>query len=188
MPLMNPIPFPTLYHPGLHALDHAYRVLRLVQRLSALEGRTLAQCRVLEFCAIFHDIGRVHDGRDPMHGALSVEKLRRNDFFGLEEFDTPLVHYIITNHCITDSVAYGNVADYAVADREEAVVLLKTFKDADNLDRVRLGDLDARYLRHESSKGLLGLAEGLLREDVGERVVVEVFVGVLRGMNAKYEG
>ena len=34
-------------------------------------------------------------------------------------------------------------------------------KDADGLDRVRLGDLDPRYLRHPESKGMVDFAQTL---------------------------
>ena len=177
---MNPIiPFPSLYLPGIHGLAHAYRVLRLVQRISEAEKASPAQRRILAFCAVFHDIGRVNDGKDPGHGFRSITKLRDNGFFGLREFDTPLVHYIIENHCITDSSAFENVAKYAVAERDVAVLLLKMFKDADNLDRVRLGDFDGRYLRCAASRGLVEMAVNLFQEAVGEEEAVGVFEVIL---------
>jgi hypothetical protein len=38
---------------------------------------------------------------------------------------------------------------------------LFTLKDADGLDRVRLGDLDPRYLRNPEALGMVGFAERL---------------------------
>ncbi|MHB8132284.1 MAG: hypothetical protein ACYDEX_25300 [Mobilitalea sp.] len=45
-----------------------------------------------------------------------------------------------------------------------SIELLKIFKDCDNLDRVRLGDLDVRYLRNQYSAKLVSVADRLLRE------------------------
>ena len=39
--------------------------------------------------------------------------------------------------------------------------LIALLKDADGLDRVRLGDLDPRYLRHPESKGMVPFAQAL---------------------------
>ena len=45
--------------------------------------------------------------------------------------------------------------------------LASLLKDADGLDRVRLGDLDPRYLRHEESKTMVPFAERLFVETDG---------------------
>jgi len=39
--------------------------------------------------------------------------------------------------------------------------LIALLKDADGLDRVRLGDLDPRYLRHPESKGMVPFTQAL---------------------------
>ena len=49
-----------------------------------------------------------------------------------------------------------------------ALELTRLLKDADNLDRVRLGDLDPRFLRHSSAKDLTGFAERLFQRYPGE--------------------
>lgn len=39
--------------------------------------------------------------------------------------------------------------------------LIALLKDADGLDRVRLGDLDPRYLRHPEARGMVPFAQAL---------------------------
>jgi hypothetical protein len=45
--------------------------------------------------------------------------------------------------------------------------LTALLKDADGLDRVRLGDLDPRYLRHEQARSMVGFAERLYAHTEG---------------------
>ena len=45
--------------------------------------------------------------------------------------------------------------------------LIALLKDADGLDRVRLGDLDPSYLRHSEARGTIRFAERLYRETDG---------------------
>lgn len=147
-----------LYRTGIHGIEHAFRVLKLVQRLSELEKISLEHKHILEFCAIFHDIGRVNDDIDDYHGVRSIKKLQDHDYFGLKSYDNSLVKYITENHCISDDLAFNNVFNYRVSNYANALYLIKLFKDADNLDRVRLGDLDVNYIRIASSKTLVDIA------------------------------
>jgi hypothetical protein len=70
---------------------------------------------------------------------------------GIAAADIVMISTAVTHHC-----------KHAELDRThphwELTALLK---DADGLDRVRLGDLDVRYLRHEPSKKYAGFAEEL---------------------------
>lgn len=49
------------------------------------------------------------------------------------------------------------------------MALTRLLKDADNLDRVRLGDLDPKFLRHDSAKDLVGFAQRLFQRDQAAR-------------------
>ena len=129
--VLTTIPYESFYMEGIHGIAHAYRVLQLVQLISAAEGLNKYQKDLLEFCAIFHDIGRINDLRDDFHGKRTISVLKENTFFGFTKFDVPLVHYIISSHCITDSMAYEDVRKYKVADSSFALKMLKIFKDSD---------------------------------------------------------
>jgi len=151
-----------LYLKGIHGIGHTYRVLLLVQKLCELEKCPFSQRQILEFCAIFHDIGRTNDGVDDSHGQDSVDILKEKHYFGLA-YSCSFVDYVIVNHCKNDKIAYGNVNRYDFDDEqiEEALYLLKFFKDCDNLDRFRLGDFDKSYLRLPNSHRLINTAEEL---------------------------
>lgn len=164
-----------LYRFGIHGIEHSYRVLKLVQQIANLEKLEQSTKQLLEFCAIFHDIGRVNDDIDNLHGVRSVKKLERYDFFGLDFFNIPLTEYIIENHCINDKTAFRNVRKYVISNFNEAIYLLKVFKDADNLDRVRLGDFDSNYLRLSSSFQLINDAKVYFRNKNNSSETINIF-------------
>ncbi|MBN2890445.1 MAG: hypothetical protein JXL97_01130 [Bacteroidales bacterium] len=109
----------------------------------------------LTFCAAFiHDMERLHDGFCKEHGVwaarYALPKFR--DLFisiGVQEMDLDVIVYATTKHSLPDrgfiSGIYGNVA--------------KLLKDADGLDRVRLGDFNPRFLRFPFSKKYVHFAE-----------------------------
>ena len=151
-----------LYRKGIHGIEHTYRVLLLVQELSELENLSQDQKSILEFCAIFHDIGRINDDIDDFHGIRSIKKLISLDYLGLNYFDNSIVKYIIENHCISDKIAFDKIINYDVRNDKEAIYLLKLFKDADNLDRFRINDFNPKYIRLKSSLQLIEYSKQLV--------------------------
>jgi hypothetical protein len=160
-----------LYLEGIHDIGHAYRVLLLVNELAALEKLDKRQWQWLQFCAIFHDIGRIDNGADCLHGKRTVLILKHNDFWGLPDFNNLTIHFIIANHCVDDSRFNKALNSYNIDDKKEATYLLRLFKDADNLDRFRIGDFDPAYLRNKSSRNLVRKAAQLYYSDVGHEEV-----------------
>jgi hypothetical protein len=150
---------PSLYRKGIHGKEHAKRVLQLSQSLASLENLSTEHREIIEFCAIFHDIGRINDFVDNLHGQRSIEKLQKYDFFGLELRNKIFVEYIIKNHCIDDQTAYSNALEYGFSDINMAIYLLKYFKDCDNLDRFRIFGFNESYLRLENSHQLIAFAK-----------------------------
>ena len=57
--------------------------------------------------------------------------------------------------------------------------LTALLKDADGLDRVRLGDLDARYLRHPEARQMTRFAQVLFDETHGRIPLGDGHFGVL---------
>jgi hypothetical protein len=156
-----PTHFESLYNIGIHGMEHAYRVLLLVREITAQEKLSTKLMKQLEFCAIFHDIGRINDEIDDMHGNRAIQLLTINSFWGLEKYDNQLVRFLIENHCIDDSLSRMTVGGYNLHNTEESIYLLSIFKDADNLDRFRIGDFDSRFLRNKSSHSLVRKASQL---------------------------
>jgi hypothetical protein len=153
---------------SIHGLLHTKRVLLLslvlVQELMLNES----ELYILKNTAMYHDIGRINDGEDPKHGINSVKKIKDlkikySEFNNKYKKEFEIIKYIIENHNITDKKGIKNVDKYDIDDKERAIYLLKIFKDADGLDRVRLKDLDSKYLRLDVSKSLIGVAYNFLR-------------------------
>jgi len=149
---------------GIHGINHARRVLMLALILSFLNGLGQKDKDILVLAALYHDIGRTHNGRCTVHGEHSYKKMvKLNLVPAMEPHELILLKYIIENHCIEDDRAFKNAEQFHT-DRHRAIELLKLLKDADNLDRVRLGDLDVRYLRTPYARQLVTVAEMLFQE------------------------
>ncbi len=173
----------TLYLKGIHGITHSYRVLLIARKLADLEQLTASKKELLEFCAIFHDIGRECDGEDNFHGQESISKLNKNNFFGFKKFNNALTYYIIENHCIIDNKAFDIADKYEIKDLKEAIYLLKLFKDADNLDRFRLNDFDSNYLRTENSFTLIPFAKELNAKLFSEIEIMKEFESFINQIN-----
>lgn len=135
----------------LHGVDHMARVFILQELIcDSLKARgTEVNREVTRWAAITHDVGRVDDGIDLKHGERSAQWIRKNLHNRLSPEILDQVTYAVHWHVPTDSEAPVMTAE------------LKVLKDADALDRVRLGDLDVNYLRTSVSKELVGLVEKL---------------------------
>lgn len=141
---------------SLHGQAHVARVLVHGLRLIEATG-FLDEVARLWACVYLHDLARRHDGHCQRHGADAwarfqdwpeVRELFRQG--GVLAADQEAIQYAVTAHC-----------------REEPVPghphyrLAALLKDADGLDRVRLGDLDPRRLRHPQARGMIGFAQRL---------------------------
>jgi HD superfamily phosphodiesterase len=147
---------------GIHGINHAKRVLFLVELLAALENLDEIERDILSVAAVYHDIGRVSDGVGTGHGYASISKAEQFSLIHMpnpEDYAT--VKYLIEVHCIHDREAFALVKEYGLQQPERAMGLLKFFKDADGLDRVRIHDLDPAMLRLPVSKQLVQVAAEL---------------------------
>lgn len=162
----------------IHGLGHTRRVHIHAMGLGEALGLVPGELEALSLAALWHDIGRTHDGADYYHGAKSAGKavalgLHR----GIDSRVAETALYAITHHC--GSEEHGELAasdvrywergegaglESRVVDANAALRVFRVLKDADALDRVRLGDLDASYLRFEVSRGRVERARELLRE------------------------
>ncbi len=141
---------------GIHGIQHAEEV-RVLTRLIIEDEETIneEEAKILEDAALYHDIGRIDDSKDNEHGKRSYQKIKDLnlvDYLNTEKGE--ILKYLIENHCIEDEIAFQKVRGYDIKDSDKAILLLKALKDADALDRVRIGDLDINYLRLKKSKYL----------------------------------
>jgi hypothetical protein len=79
---------------------------------------------------------------------------------GVKDEDYAVIHTAVVNHCVPMEL-----------DRAHPHWRLTSLlKDADGLDRVRLGDLDPRYLRNPEPRGMIAFAEALFEQT--DRIVL----------------
>jgi hypothetical protein len=138
---------------SIHGINHEARVLvwqELLARLLIKDGFALDQ-EALRWAAVTHDTQRIDDGIDFPHGRRAAAWVRQQLQHTIPAPSLETVVYLCAWHVPPDRSAPAMTPELAV------------FKDADGLDRVRLGDLDPRLLRSDRSKQLLlPLAEALL--------------------------
>jgi len=128
----------------VHGVKHTYRVMYHVLNLGRVHEEDLTDYEVLlAFCAAFiHDMAREHDGIDASHGRRAADMV-------LPEFKNLFVEVGVLEEdldIIATAVEWHSVSgEETLQGREYRVTAL--LKDADGLDRVRLGDLDPSYFR-----------------------------------------
>lgn len=149
---------------SIHGILHAKRVLLLNLALSYMNDLNKADTGILVTASLYHDIGRTHDGVCYEHGKNSIQKAIKLGLINGEiNEENEILRYVIVNHCLPDKMA-ESLDKYVIADRDRVVKLLKLFKDSDGLDRVRINDLDVKYLRYPVSRDLVSFARYLLKE------------------------
>jgi HD superfamily phosphodiesterase len=149
----------------LHGVHHTQRVHVHAQRLVRKLDWAAADASIVLTAALWHDIGRVNDGWDPRHGTLSAARVRRRGLHAsLTVADTRLALFAVRYHCRSDK--RGKLRAAGQHDPERALRILWLLKDADALDRVRLGDgayeVDSTALRHACSVEMVDFAVELL--------------------------
>ena len=165
LPLAQLVPPPELFtHPSrLHGQAHVSRVMVHAFRLLAATG--LAEEAPRLWAAVYlHDIARTHDGVCYRHGGDAMKKFKtlpevRALFAqgGVMESDYDRIHTAVVHHSLPRELARTH----------PHWRLTSLLKDADGLDRVRLGDLDPRYLRHPESPSMVPFAEALFSQTNG---------------------
>lgn len=113
--------------------------------------------------ALWHDIGRETDGIEPRHGERSVLEADRLRLTAtLQPADAAVVRFAIHRHSLPDRGSAAWAAELAkhpheslrLAEPERALRVLWLLKDADALDRIRLGFgecADPGQLRHAAA-------------------------------------
>ena len=147
---------------SIHGVKHAWRVLFHTLMICELCALPAPDRELLISAALYHDIGRENDGLCYVHGKRSVEKMAALNLAPTDPTDFAALKFMVTYHCIDDRQAKTELEKVDSATRDRAWRLFGVLKDADGLDRVRINDLDVRYLRNPQSMRLAGLARELL--------------------------
>lgn len=135
----------------IHGVDHMTRVFILQELIceQLVQQGIVVNRTATRYATMAHDVGRLNDGRDLEHGTRSSAWMKENLADKMSPEDLDVATYIVHWHVPPDDEA------------PEMTTELKVMKDADGLDRVRLGDLDASYLRTHAARGLVGIATEL---------------------------
>lgn len=132
----------------MHGVQHTRRVMAWTLVLAA-ENDLVSEGRLAFFAALMHDTARDNDGKCLMHGEWAAE--RKMPFF------TPLFEKHGCTKQEFESIAQACIwhSKWKEPDLVHPdIKVINLLKDADALDRFRLGDdfFDERYLRFPRSK------------------------------------
>lgn len=127
----------------LHGVNHTRRVSFNVRLLADIDGLSEEDKKILLTAAMYHDIGRVNDDEDPSHGAYSVKKMKSRQLISeFSEEDQELIYFLIYEHSLPKRKNKEDISGLKPGLKERYSTMLKYLKDADKLDRVRLGRYD----------------------------------------------
>ncbi len=165
----------------IHGTGHCERVLLysliLGERIFGTDSPSLIP---LAHAAVFHDTRRQDDYLDTGHGARAAVYYRQ---FCTENPDLtfyPESEYMMRYHDIDDGKGRKAIIEKFGPDEVERTLrLYDIFKDADALDRWRLGSrgLDPRFLRTPEARSLVGFAR--------ETVIKTMPADILREIEAE---
>ena len=165
IPLAELAPGPSLFThaSAIHGQSHVSRVMVHAFRLIEATGWQEETPRL--WAAVYlHDLARTHDGICYRHGGDAMKKFETlhhvRELFargGVTGDDYPIIHTAVVHHSIPKEL-----------DRDHPHWRLTSLlKDADALDRVRIGDLDPRYLRNRQARGMVAFAQRLFDDTNG---------------------
>lgn len=162
---------------SLHGIRHTQRVHIHAQRLTRELGWAELDAQLALRAALWHDIGRTNDGVDDGHGEQSAFRAGRLSLTdALAPADAGAVLFAVFFHSLPDQTAREEAPRWhdelgwpragRLQDPEQALRILWLLKDADALDRVRLGPWEAadpRLLRHQETASHLPFAAALFK-------------------------
>lgn len=147
-----------------HTKAHSARVLLLALLIGHQKGLSDKEMDALGIAAVFHDSRRLNDGIDKGHGSRAATYYKEY----CDAHDLPYdeqTYYITYYHDQDDSLGLS-VIKKSSGLTERAILLYQIFKDADALDRFRLGPdgLDVNFLRTNEARQLVDFAKEILRK------------------------
>lgn len=145
----------------IHTKDHEKRVLLFSLMIGERLGLSEEELDILGAASVFHDTRRQEDWLDTGHGDRAAAYYK--EYCEEKNFPYhPEVFAIMAFHDRDDRRGNEFIRKN-FKDWQRVLLLYHIFKDADGLDRFRLGEngLDERYLRTKEGRGLVPLAKKL---------------------------
>ncbi|MDD2180787.1 MAG: HD domain-containing protein [Bacilli bacterium] len=155
-----------LYNSKIHGIYHSEKVFLFCYLIAKHENLDEVDCQIITDAALYHDIGRINDCEDSLHGycaSYKIEKIVEHPIYKDVE-NLNILKGIIDGHSVSDDNRDRFIEDYEITEVERYYKLYDILKDADALDRNRFFDysnsyLDESYLRTDISKQLMGLSK-----------------------------
>ena len=145
-----------LYHSYMHGVGHIHRVMLLGALLCMLQDLSEEDTRLAMEACSYHDTGRIDDSLDDAHGARSAGNVQR--ITGRTGDELAILQAAMTAHSVSDARRAQIIESCGVQDVVRANSITDILKDADGLDRVRIWDLNTKYLRTEEAQRLVEFA------------------------------
>ncbi len=154
-----------LYRSHIHGVGHVERVMLLGAIIAMQQGFSTRETELLLYACSYHDVGRIDDHRDDQHGKRSADALPSIPGPNISKEEMSCIQAAVATHSKKDEKIEVYIEKYHVPAelRDLSLLLCKGLKDADNLDRVRIHDLDIKHLRFEESKRMKSVAEAVFR-------------------------
>lgn len=162
----------------IHTQGHCERVLMHALRIGEARHATDRQMRALAHASIFHDSRRKDNYLDTGHGERAAEYYKAfcgeagcGEAGGEGYKDMgflPEAYAAVWYHDRDDALGEQYIRERAGTDADAWLEVYHIFKDADALDRLRLGTwcLDPKFLRTGESKGMSGFAQQLVEATI----------------------
>lgn len=151
--------------PEIHAGSHCERVLLHALRIGEAQGMKLRAMIALAHASIFHDTRRKDNYLDVGHGDRAAEYYQEHCEKAKLHF-LPEAYAAIKYHDRDDALGEDYIIREGKSEVGEWLAVFHAFKDADALDRLRLGTwcLDVSFLRTDEAKGMVGYAQRLVEQ------------------------
>lgn len=162
--LYSSVPF-QLADSNIHSTAHTERVLLYALLIGGGEpGVNERSLTILAHAAVFHDTRREEDGKDTGHGARAAAFYEEFCRTHAEVEFMPEAAYLMRYHDRRDDLGEQSIASAFPDSAEQIIQLFRIFKDADALDRWRLGrrGLNPDFLRTDKALQLVDFAKKLV--------------------------
>lgn len=150
-----------LYQSPIHGPGHIERTMLHGAFCAMEEPLSMEDAALLLECCAYHDVGRVNDRLDHLHGHRSAQFL--DCLTGRSGEELTMMMAAVDAHSRPEAQLEDTLRRYCPADWNRTLTLAQLLKDADGLDRVRIWDLDVRHLRREASREREDFAEYLFQ-------------------------
>lgn len=151
----------------IHASAHCERVLLYALIMGEdIFGDDSDTPDILAHASIFHDTRREDEYLDTGHGARAAVYYEQFCRDNTDITFHPEAVYLMRYHDLDDKVGKEAIRKHFGADADRVLKLYAIFKDADALDRWRLGrhGLDPKFLRTQKSRTMTEFSRRIVRE------------------------